>query len=55
MEKVIILRKIQATMKTFTPPLFNHLSLSLNRKKTCGNESHEKETTEAVVRRYCSK
>ena len=24
-------------------------------KKTCGNESHEKETTEAVVRRYSSK
>ena len=24
-------------------------------KKTCANESHEKETTEAVVRRYSSK
>ena len=24
-------------------------------KKTCGNESHEKETTEAVVLRYSSK
>ena len=24
-------------------------------KKTCGNESHEKETTEAVVRRCSSK
>ena len=24
-------------------------------KKTCNNESHEKETTEAVVRRYSSK
>ena len=24
-------------------------------KKTCGNESHEKKSTEAVVRRYSSK
>ena len=30
---VIILRKIQVTMKTFTPPFFNHFSLNLNRKK----------------------
>ena len=40
---------------TFAPPFFDHFSLSLNRKKTCGNESHEKETTEAIVRRYSSK
>ena len=33
MKKVIILRKIQVTMKTFAPPFFNHFSLSLNRKK----------------------
>ena len=31
-------------MKTFAPPFFNHSSLSLNRKKACGNKSHEKET-----------
>ena len=31
-------------MKSFAPPFFNHFSLSLNRKKTCGNESYEKET-----------
>ena len=31
-------------MKTFTLPFFNHFSLSLNRIKTSGNESHEKET-----------
>ena len=55
MKKVIILRKIQATMKTFAPPFLNNFSLSLKRKKTCGNESYEKETTEAVVRRYSSK
>ena len=30
-------------MKTFVPPFFKHLSLILNRKKKCGNESHEKE------------
>ena len=30
---VIILRKIQVTIKAFTPPFFNHISLSLNRKK----------------------
>ena len=33
MKKVVIPRKIQATMKTFTLPFFKHLSLSLNRKK----------------------
>ena len=33
MKKVIILRKIQATIKTFIPPFFKHFSLSLNRKK----------------------
>ena len=33
MKKVIILRKIQAVMRAFTPPFFNHFSFSLNRKK----------------------
>ena len=33
MKKVIILKKIQVTMKTFVPPFFNHLRLILNRKK----------------------
>ena len=31
-------------MKSFTLPFFNHFSLRLKRKKTCGNENHEKET-----------
>ena len=44
MKKVTILKKIQVTMKTFALTFFNHFSLSLNRKKTCGNKSHEKET-----------
>ena len=48
MNKVIILRKIQVTMKTFSPPFFNHFRMALNRKKTYGNErsneGHEKET-----------
>ena len=44
MNKVIILKKIQVTMKTFAPPFINHFSFRLNRKKTCGNESHEKKT-----------
>ena len=35
MQKVIILREKHVTMKSFTSPLFNHLSL--NRKTTCGN------------------
>ena len=38
MKKVIILRKGQVAMKTFAPPFFNHFSLSLSRKKNCGNE-----------------
>ena len=42
MKKMIILKKIHVTMKNFTSPFFNHLSLCLNRKK-CGNENHEKE------------
>ena len=33
MKKVIILKKIQVTMKTFATPFFNHFSLSLSRKK----------------------
>ena len=33
MKKVMILRKIKVVMKTVTPPLHNHFSLSLNRKK----------------------
>ena len=43
MKKMKILRKAQAKMKT------------RNGKKICGNESHEKETLEAVIRRYSSK
>ena len=31
MKKVIILRKIQMTVKSITPPFFNHFSLSLNK------------------------
>ena len=50
MKKVIILRKIHAEMKTFTPPLFNQFE-----KKTDDNESHDKGITEAVVRRNSSK
>ena len=53
-KKVIILRKIQAKMKALTPPFFNHFSLSLNKKKMDDNESHEKGTTEVVVRRNSS-
>ena len=36
MKKVIILRKIQVAMKTFAPPFFNLLSLTLNRQKKHG-------------------
>ena len=43
MRKAIILKKIQVTMKIFAPRFFNHFSLTLNRKKTYGNESYEKE------------
>ena len=48
MEKLIIQRKIQVTMKTFAPPFFNDFNLSLNRKK-CDVESHEKETKDIHV------
>ena len=34
MEKVIILRKIHVTIKSFAPPFFIHLNLSLTRKKS---------------------
>ena len=33
----------KVAMKAFTPPFFNHFSLSLKRKKMCDNESHEKD------------
>ena len=55
MKEVIILRKRQVTIKISPPSIFNYVSLSLNRNKTCGIENHEKETTEAVVRRCSSK
>ena len=44
MKKVIILKKRQVSMETFAPPYFNHFNLNLNKKKTCWNENHEKET-----------
>ena len=31
--RVVILRKLHVTVKSFAPPFFNHFSLSLNRKK----------------------
>ena len=43
MKKVVILKKIQMTMKVFAPPFFNCSSLSLNRKKRV-TESHKTET-----------
>ena len=42
MKEVIILKKLKVAMKTFAPPFFKHFSLSVNRKKKCGNESHKK-------------
>ena len=41
-------------MKTFVQLFFNHFSLSLNRKKRCYNESHEKELQKElqIVRSY---
>ena len=53
MKRVIILSKIQAAMKAFT--ILQTFQFGLEQKKTCYNESHEKETTEAVVYRYSSK
>ena len=42
MMKATILSKMQVTVKTFAQLIFNHFSLSLERKKS--NENHEKET-----------
>ena len=44
MEKVIILKKMQVTMKSYVPPFFYNFSLILNKKKSCGNEGLNKET-----------
>ena len=41
---MIVLKKIQVTMKTFAPPFFQPFKFVPEQKKTCGNESHEKET-----------
>ena len=35
---MIILRKIQVTMKTFAPPFFNHLRSEPEQKKTCDDK-----------------
>ena len=40
MMKLIILKKIQVTMKTFAPTF----QFEPGQEKTCSNESHEKET-----------
>ena len=39
----------------FHSSILQPFQFELEQKKTSGNESHEKETTEAVVRRYSSK
>ena len=44
MIKVVILKKIQVTMKTFALPFFKPFQIEPEQKKTSGNESHEKET-----------
>ena len=44
---MIILRKIQVALNTFAPPFFNHLVWFWTEKNVwCGNENHERETTE---------
>ena len=44
MKKVIILKKIQVTMKTFAPPFFNHFSLRVNGKKRVVMRAMRKKT-----------
>ena len=41
MKKLIIVRKIHVRIKLFAAPFFKHFRLSLNRKKTCGNEGRD--------------
>ena len=52
---IIILRKIQAKMKTFHFTILQSFQFELEQKKTGDNESHEKGTTEAVVDKNSSK
>ena len=55
-KKVIILRKIQATKRTFAPPFFNYFSLSLNSKKRMVMRVMRKKLEKhSAVRRYSSK
>ena len=42
MKKVVILKKIQVTMKTFVSPFFDHFSLSLSRKKRMATRAMKK-------------
>ena len=44
MKKVIISKKIQVTMKTVRSTIFQPFQFEPEQKKTCGNESHERET-----------
>ena len=39
----------------FCSNILQPFQFELEQKKICGNESHEKEATDTVVPRYCSK
>ena len=43
MKKVVILKNIQVTVKTFFPP-FSTISVWARTENMCGNDNHEKET-----------
>ena len=49
MKKAIILKKTQVAMNTFCSNIFQPYQFELEWKKTCGNESHEKETKHIYV------
>ena len=57
MKKVLILWKIQATMKAFAPPFFNYFSLILKRKRNVVMKHlfAVNAFLEAVVQRYSLK
>ena len=41
--------------EVFHSTILQKFQFDPEQRKTCGNKSHQKETTEAIVRRYSSK
>ena len=55
MKKMVISEENTSNNKGFHSIILQPFWFEPEQKKACDNESHEKETTEAVIHRYSSK